>query len=109
MTQIVIQSQAFVLQCELSFCDWVQWVQNLPGMGAKLSGGGCRKSRWWVQREEQPVFTILTRAPAPQIAFIHDRMPVILPRGVVRDWLNPDYHSEELLNSAVLDVGYQLA
>ena len=33
------------------------------------------------------VFTILTREAAPQIAFIHHRMPVILPGDAAEAWL----------------------
>ena len=35
-----------------------------------------------------PVFSILTRAPAPEIAFIHDRMPVIFSEANYRTWLD---------------------
>ena len=34
------------------------------------------------------VFTILTREPADKIAFIHNRMPLILPDEIKMDWLN---------------------
>jgi putative SOS response-associated peptidase YedK len=34
-------------------------------------------------------FTILTCAPAPAIAHIHDRMPVILDRAARAPWLDP--------------------
>ncbi len=33
--------------------------------------------------------TLVTTAPAPSIAFIHDRMPVILPAGAFGEWLDP--------------------
>ena len=56
-----------------------------------------------------PVFSILTRQPADNISFIHDRMPVILPRDLMNDWLNPRFKAEEVLRSAVLDVSYMLA
>ena len=36
-----------------------------------------------------PVFVILTREAAAEISFIHDRMPVILPREAQREWLSP--------------------
>ena len=49
----------------------------------------------------QPVFSILTRTPPEQIAHIHDRMPVILPREALSDWLNPKYRGEEILKAAV--------
>jgi len=35
-------------------------------------------------------FTIVTCAPAPEIANIHNRMPVILSRQGEAGWLNPD-------------------
>ena len=51
-----------------------------------------------------PVFTILTRESAPSVAFIHDRMPVILPREAASDWLNPDYDAQDVLRAAALRV-----
>jgi putative SOS response-associated peptidase YedK len=56
-----------------------------------------------------PVFSILTREPASSISFIHDRMPVILTRDMMNDWLNPRYNADEVLRSAVLDVSHTLA
>lgn len=47
-----------------------------------------------------PVFSILTRAPAESIAFIHDRMPVILPAALREAWLSPDVPPEPLLAQA---------
>ena len=53
-----------------------------------------------------PVFSILTREPATNISFIHDRMPVILPRELMADWLNPQYKADEVLRSATLDISF---
>ena len=50
------------------------------------------------------VFTILTREPAPQIAFIHHRMPVILPRDAAKAWLNLQTPAEEVIARAEQDV-----
>lgn len=47
--------------------------------------------------EQKPVFSILTTESAEDIAFIHDRMPVILPAEIISDWVNPKYGGEELL------------
>lgn len=55
------------------------------------------------------VFSILTREPAEQIAFIHDRMPVILPDTVKAEWLDPRNSADELLQKARLDVIYETA
>ena len=51
-----------------------------------------------------PEFVILTRDPADSIAFIHNRMPVILPPDLAADWINPRYSAADLLAHAVLDV-----
>ncbi len=51
-----------------------------------------------------PEFVILTRDPADSIAFIHDRMPVILPPGRVADWTNPQCSADDILSRAVLAV-----
>lgn len=54
--------------------------------------------------EGRPVFTILTRAPADNIAFLHDRMPVILPPSLAADWLSPDCPADAVMAQAVTDV-----
>lgn len=53
--------------------------------------------------------TILTRAPAPEIAFIHDRMPVILPAEAVADWLNIRYDAADVLQTAMLNLKFRPA
>lgn len=53
-----------------------------------------------------PVFSILTREPASSISFIHDRMPVILPREMMSDWLNPHFKADEVLCSATLNISF---
>jgi len=55
-------------------------------------------------RPEAPLrqtFTILTREPRAEIAMIHDRMPVLLPKSEWSHWLNPATSSEQV--SELLD------
>lgn len=47
-----------------------------------------------------PTFVILTKSAAPKIAFIHDRMPVILGREAQLSWLKGDF---EILNTGYMD------
>ena len=54
----------------------------------------------------KPVFTVLTRSAAEGIAFIHERMPVILPNEAAEDWLNPKFHGEDILRAAQLNMKY---
>mgnify|MGYP000871456922 FL=1 len=53
-----------------------------------------------------PVFAIQTQAPAPQIAFIHDRMPLILPQGARDAWLSGE-PVEKARQAAILDVYFE--
>ena len=63
-----------------------------------------------LEKEKQvPVFTILTRDAAPDIKFIHHRMPVILPAGAREDWLNLDNSAEEVIRAALLDMEHRIA
>ncbi len=50
--------------------------------------------------------TILTRSPADSISFIHDRMPVLLHKEAVQDWLNPKYDATDVIKAAITDVSF---
>ncbi|MFW5659677.1 MAG: SOS response-associated peptidase [Bacteroidota bacterium] len=54
------------------------------------------------RRKSTMVFTILTAPAHPDLAWLHDRMPIILPPNYERDWLAGD-NPKEMLESAVAD------
>ena len=56
-----------------------------------------------------PVFTVLTRDSAPEISFIHDRMPVILPQTLVEDWINPGNKADGIVSEALTDIVFERA
>ena len=56
-----------------------------------------------------PRFTILTRKAADDISFIHDRMPVIVPKEKEPDWLSQQMTLDELLEDAETDMEYSEA
>ena len=56
-----------------------------------------------------PEFVILTKEPAESIRFIHDRMPLMMPKNRVKEWIQPDAVPEDLLSSSVSDVNYKKA
>ena len=53
-----------------------------------------------------PVFCVLTRPPIPEIAFIHDRMPVLLPPSSRSTWLR-GAPANEALDMAVPDITFE--
>jgi putative SOS response-associated peptidase YedK len=56
-----------------------------------------------------PVFTILTREPSDEIRFIHDRMPVMLPKEYIREWVNPNGKPEEIIRAAQTVMVFEVA
>src|SRR5690606_26263462 len=44
---------------------------------------------WSPRRDGPPTVAILTTAPNELVAAIHDRMPVVLDRALLDDWLDP--------------------
>jgi len=51
-----------------------------------------------------PVFVILTKAPTVELSKIHDRMPLMLPKNRIEDWINPSSNPEELLSYALTNM-----
>ena len=51
-----------------------------------------------------PVFVILTQEPTNELAKIHDRMPLILPKNKIDDWIDLNTKAEELLQYSLSDM-----
>lgn len=59
---------------------------------------------------QPPRFAILTRPAASNIAFVHDRMPLILPRRAHDAWLHGDVNEATLsISAAEEDIDAMLA
>jgi putative SOS response-associated peptidase YedK len=57
-----------------------------------------------------PHFVVLTQTATENIAFIHDRMPLMLPEEAVGDWINPrNSNPSKLLPLALTEMNYQIA
>ena len=55
-----------------------------------------------------PTFVILTRAPAENLFWMHDRMPLILPETEVPGWISPDGKPEDFLSLALTDTAWEM-
>ena len=100
-------------RCIIPASWYFEWNKNERGR-PKYAIGAENKNVIYMAgiyrfEHDKPVFSILTRDPAESIQFIHHRMPVLLPREAVRDWLNTSYRAEEVLQSAMLNVSHRLA
>ena len=56
-----------------------------------------------------PSFVILTRQPAADICWIHDRMPLMLPESLTEGWISPDSEPEKYLSDALTETCWEKA
>lgn len=54
--------------------------------------------------EGLPHFVVLTRDPAGELVSIHDRMPLMMPRNMIDEWINPDTDPSALLPLSLTDM-----
>ncbi len=54
--------------------------------------------------DELPVFTVLTTVATNELSKIHDRMPLMMPKDMVDEWINPKISADTLLPYAVKDM-----
>lgn len=99
-------------RCLIPASNYFEWAHS--GEKTKFAIAPKGKSFFYmagIYRLEsgKPVFSILTRAAAPGIASIHDRMPVIIPDAAVGDWLNIRFRADDVLRDAMTDMDYRQA
>lgn len=51
-----------------------------------------------------PHFVVLTREPGQSVAFLHDRMPLILPESEIDNWIDPKHNPHMLLEAALTEM-----
>ncbi len=56
-----------------------------------------------------PHFVILTRPASEEIAFIHDRMPMMIREQDVDNWINPNVNADEIAARALTDMYFEKA
>ena len=61
------------------------------------------------ENQKLPVLSILTREPAPEISFIHDRMPVIFSDKLHGQWLDRSVDPMEVLKTCEKEMAYRAA
>ena len=111
-TKPLFRDSAKYRRCLLPATNYFEWAHNTgvktkysiktPGQGIMYLAGLYTRSADFPYGE----FTVLTRQAPESIAFIHDRMPVIIPENMISRWLdqNEDYRS--MLSETACDVEY---
>ncbi len=84
------------------------YLFQLPGHGLFCFAGIYER---WVNPEDGEVidsFAIITTAPSPAAAKIHDRMPVVLPKAAYNAWLDPATADLDALHALLLPYDGEL-
>lgn len=108
----MFRESARVRRCLIPATNYFEWARRennkvkyaiRPDGAEFLYMGGL----YILPPETRPaLFVILTRPVAESIAFIHDRMPVIVPQGKLNAWLSPQVSFEELMNETAENMVY---
>ena len=56
-----------------------------------------------------PMFTVLTKEAVGTVRDIHDRMPVILGRDTIIDWIRPDGDPSAIVEKALSNMVFETA
>lgn len=56
-----------------------------------------------------PVFSIITREASGTVSDIHDRMPLILNKDGLRDWIRPDGDHSAIVKKALTNMVFEMA
>lgn len=106
-------------RCILPASYYFEWEHRADPAGRQTAGqkyaiqprGAAVTWLCGLYRMEQglPRFVVLTREPSADIAFLHDRMPVILPGDLIDQWIDPAVDPSQIIGRAVHDVVFETA
>lgn len=106
-------------RCVIPATAYYEWEHRMDFSGRMRTGKKYRIAPVQSERtylaglyrleEGLPVFVVLTRAPAADLFWMHDRMPVILPEGSLDRWLSLSGNPEESLRGALTETTWQEA
>ena len=104
-------------RCAIPATAYFEWEHRMGFDGKPKAGskyriaptGGERTFLAGLYRMENglPTFVILTRAPADNLFWMHDRMPLMLPEAEVPGWISPDGKPENCLSLALTDTSWE--
>lgn len=107
-------------RCLVPADGWFEWIESPDGKrtmyvrradAEPFAMAGLYSVITTTQGETLTTFTIITKEASPEIAVIHDRMPVILPEARYDDWLDPEKRPKKTLHGILahaIPSGYQI-
>ncbi len=94
------------------YFEWEHDGKNRPGRKYALRPepeGIIRLAGLYRMENGLPEFVILTRPAAECVAWMHDRMPLMLPPEAAKEWIRPTADPEALAGQCLTDVTWHEA
>lgn len=94
------------------YFEWEHDAEKKPGKKYVIRPEG--KERVWLaglyrMEEGIPAFVILTRPADASLAWMHDRMPLMLPDEEVGQWINPAKEPEAIVRNCLTRMRWEQA
>lgn len=95
-------------RCAIPASLYYEWYKNPLGKKEKYCFSSPRGEALFMaglyvrssDYKKLPSFSILTRDALPELAYLHPRMPVLLPKELISLWLDPKTPFSQLLQKA---------
>ena len=94
------------------YFEWDHDERKRPGMKYALRPEGNRMIRLaglYRMEEGIPAFVVLTCAADERIAWMHDRMPVLLGTAEAEAWISPDNDPGKIIQNRITKVAWEKA
>ena len=106
-------------RCIIPASWYFEWEHTIDEAGKKKTGAKYiirpkDSGMTWLcglyrMEDGLPAFTVLTREPSEELRSIHDRMPLILPKERIGEWIDPDSYPSKLLRYSLTDMVFEEA
>lgn len=101
-------------RCIIPASWYYEWEHIIGNSGQKKVGDKYMiqpkgSSMTWIaglyrMEDNLPVFTVLTKEPTAELRRIHDRMPLLLPKSAINEWIDPRSNPKGLLQYAITEM-----
>ena len=112
--KLLFRDSFMVRRCAIPFTHYYEWEHFRSANGKTKTGDKyliAPKGRELTYfcglyriDDGYPYFVILTREATDDLAFIHDRMPVMINAETVDCWINPRFNPQMVLREALTDM-----
>ncbi len=102
-------------RCVIPASAYFEWEHDKKNKaGQKYAVRPEEKGLTWLaglyrMENDLPAFVVLTRSADERIAWMHDRMPVMLLKEDVSNWIRPECNPERIIQSCVTKVRWEKA